>query len=345
MKHTHLQLVLVCLLALGCAGCKWNKHFLNPWQQRAESAPPVLFSTIPPKEELIAALGVSSQRVRTLQSQNATVSVAGMPSVGTDIALERPGKFRFKASASFLGALVDMGANDEMLWFWTSQTKPANVYFARHERLANSPIRQQLAIDPGMFVEALGFLELSPDQVVGEPIAAGKDRLQLVCRQVTPSGEFRRTLWIHSRFGYLLEQQITDAAGQSMVSAKLSDQRHYPLDGVTLPHKIDLHVPSAEIRLELNVPNYLVNQPFTTGESTFAFPREQLAQYPLIDIADPNFMPPGAGPPAQYSSPGTPMPGYPATGYPAAGTPGYPAPSQTAPHTSAVPAPRYRGGL
>lgn len=351
MKFQTLRLAIVCLVAVSCAGCKWNKNFLNPWQQRAESAPPVLFSSIPPKEELIAALSVSSQRVRTLQSQNATVSVAGLPSVGTDIALERPGKFRFKASASFLGSLVDMGSNEEMLWFWTSQTQPANVYFARHDRLATSPIRQRLAIDPGMFVEALGFVELSPEQVVGEPVAAGKDRIQLVCRQITPGGEFRRTLWIHSKFGYLVEQQIADPSGQTMVSAKLSEQRHYAVDGVTLPHKIDLHVPGAEIRLQLNVPNYLVNQAFTTGASTFAFPQEQLAQYPMIDIADPNFIPPGSAPPAQYSSPGTPPPSYP-TGYAPPGYPNgsYPAagsgpPGQSPPRTSAAPTPRYRGGL
>jgi hypothetical protein len=352
LKLKILQLVVICLLALGCAGCKWNKYFLNPWQQRADSVPPVLFSSVPPKEELIAALSVNSQRIKTLQSHGATVSVAGLPSVSTDIALERPAKFRFKASASFLGPLVDMGSNDEILWFWTSQTTPANVYFARHDRLAASPIRQRLAIDPGMFVEALGFVELSPEQVVGEPVTAGKDRIQLVCRQVMAGGEYRRTFWIHSRYGYLVEQQITSPTGQTLVSTKLSEQRHYALDGVTLPHKIDLHVPDAELRLQLNVPNYFINQPFTTGENTFAFPREQLASYPLVDIADPNFVPPGAGPPAQYSSPGTPPPAHPGAGFAPPGFPngsypaaGYGAPNQPPPSSAAVPTTRYRGGL
>ncbi len=329
MNRARIKLLFLCLAATCAPGCRWNgwQGITSPWQQRQQDAPPVLFSSIPPKEELVAAIGISANRVRTLQTQGASVSIAGVPSIPTDLSLERPGKFRFKAASSLLGPLVDMGSNEELLWFWTSQSSPPDVFFARHDRLANSPLRQRLAIDPAMFVEALGLLEITPDQVIGEPIAAGKDRLQLVCRQVTPAGEFTRTLQIHNRHGYLLEQQITDAAGRPMLNARLSQQRHYALDGVTLPHRIELHVPAGDMRVQLDVPRYSVNQPFTTGESTFAFPRDQLAQYRLIDIADPNFVPPGQAPPASYSSPGNSTPGTPA------------------PRTGQAPTPRYRGGV
>lgn len=329
MNRHHLHLLCLCVALLGGSGCRWNgwQGITSPWAQRQQDAPPVLFTTLPPKEELIAALNISSARVRTLQTQGATVSLAGIPNISTEIALEKPGKFRFRASSSFMGQLVDMGSNEEILWFWTSQSSPPNVYFARHDRLAGSNIRQRLAIDPGMFVEALGLLELSPEHVVGEPIAAGKDRVQLVCRQQTPAGEFIRTLQIHNRFGYILEQQITDVAGRPLLNARLAQQRHYPLDGVTLAHQIDLHVPSGDMRVQLNVPRYSVNQPFTTGEATFAFPRDQLGQHPLVDIADPNFVPPGQSPPANYSSPG------------------YGSPGSVTPHVGQAPAQPYRGGV
>jgi hypothetical protein len=281
--------------------------FLNPWQQRPD-APPVLFSSVPPKEELIAALNMNSARVQRLQTQNASVSIAGYPSVSAEIALERPHRLRFRASSSLAGSLVDLGSNDEMLWFWTSQSSPPSVYFARHDRLAQSAARRQLTIDPAMFVEALGLVELAPEQVVSEPIAAGKDRIQLVCRQLTPAGEVIRTLQIHNKHGYLLEQQLADPAGRPMLTARLSKQRHYKVDGVTLPHQIDLHVPGSEMRVQLDVPHYSVNQEFTTGAATFAFPQDQLGQYQLVDIADPSFVPPGATP-ATHSSPGYTQPG------------------------------------
>lgn len=311
MKTYALPLLIVCSLLAMSAGCKsTHLSFLNPWQQRQQDAPPILFSSLPPKEELVAALNMNSARVQRLQTQGASVSIAGYPSVGAEIALERPNRLRFRASSSLAGSLVDMGSNEEMLWFWTSQASPPSVYFARHDRLANSPARRQLAIDPAMFVEALGLVEVAPEQVLGEPIAAGKDRIQVVCRQQTPAGEMIRTLQIHNQHGYLMEQQIADSAGHPMLTARLSQHRHYKMDGVTLPHQIDLHVPGSEMRVKLDVTRYAVNQDFTTGAATFAFPQDQLGQHQLVDIADPNFVPPGTTPTA-YSSPGYAQPGAP----------------------------------
>jgi hypothetical protein len=304
-----VKLLLVCLtlgMAAGCKSTGWP-GFISPWQQQQDS-PPVLFSSIPPKEELVAALNAGSNRVQTLYTQGASVSLAGVPSIPTELAFERPGRFRFRASSALLGNLVDTGSNDEMLWFWTSQSSPPSVYFARHDRLASSPIRGRLALDPSMLVEALGFVQLAPEHVVGDPVSAEKNRLKMVVRQPTPAGELNRTLYIHSRHGYLQEQQISDAAGRPLLTARLSQQRYYSVDGVTLPHRIEIQMPDSGMRVQLDVPKFAVNQPFAEGESVFAFPQQQLGQYQLVDIADPNFVPPGQSAPAHYSSPGYPNP-------------------------------------
>ncbi|QDU28088.1 hypothetical protein ETAA8_31810 [Anatilimnocola aggregata] len=308
--HTFIVLAIACCGLLCSSGCRWKgwSGFVSPWQQQ-QDAPPILFSSIPPKEELIAALNASTNRVNSLQSQGASVSLAGIPSLPTELAFERPNKLRFRASSSLLGPLVDMGSNEEMLWFWTSQSNPPNVFFARHDRLAASSIRQQLAIDPNMFIEALGFVQLSPEFVVGEPVSADKNRLKLVVRQPTPAGDLTRTMFINAQHGYLMEQQIADAAGRPMLSAKLSQQRYYKVDSVTLPHRVELQMPGEGMRVQLDVPRYQINQPFGEAGATFAFPREQLGQYQMVDIADPNFVPPGQSPPAQYSSPGYSQPG------------------------------------
>jgi hypothetical protein len=338
--------IFALLTAAAAPGCRSWPGFVSPWGPKPD-APPVLFSTIPAKEELVAALNIPHSKIQSLQTQNATISVSGIPNIGAEISLQQPGRFRFKASSSFMGQLVDMGSNDEMLWFWTSQQSPPDVFFARHERLAASSIRQRLAVDPSMIIEAFGLLDIKPEQVIGEPTTAGKDRLQLICRQPTPGGDLTRTLLIHHTQGYLLEQRITDAAGRPIVNARLSQQRHYQLDGVTLPHEIDLHIPAGDLRVQLRVPRYAVNQPFPNGDATFAFPREQLAQYQMIDIADPNFVPPGSQPPAQYSSPGYPQPTQPGS---LPGVPGMqpagPQPSYQTPRAAALPSSQpYRGRL
>ncbi|WP_425614285.1 hypothetical protein NA78x_004152 [Anatilimnocola sp. NA78] len=312
MKSQTLLLLAITTCGLLCSsGCRWKgwPGFVSPWQQQ-QDAGPVLFTSIPPKEELVAALNSSTARVNSLQSQGASVSLSGFRAQ-TELAFERPNKLRFRANSSLLGPVVDMGSNEEMLWFWTSQSNPPNVFFARHDRLATSNIRQQLAIDPNMFIEALGFVQLSPENVVGEPVSADKNRLKFVYRQPTPAGDLNRTLYVHARHGYLMEQQIADSAGRPMLSAKLSQQRYYSLDSVTLPHHVELQMPGEGMKVNLDVPQYLVNQAFNEGNATFVFPREQLGQYQMVDIADPNFVPPGQAPPAQYSSPGYPQPDAP----------------------------------
>ena len=50
-----------------CApGCRWNgwQGITSPWQQRQQDAPPVLFSSIPPKEELVAEMTASFLNAR-----------------------------------------------------------------------------------------------------------------------------------------------------------------------------------------------------------------------------------------------------------------------------------------
>ena len=312
MKSNNLIILAITACALlSSSGCRWKgwPGFVSPWQQQQDSGP-VLFTSIPPKEELVAALNASTARVNSLQSQGASVSLSGFRAQ-TELAFERPSKLRFRANSSLLGPVVDMGSNEEMLWFWTSQSNPPNVFFARHDRLAQSNIRQQLAIDPNMFIEALGFVQLSPDNVISEPVSADKERLRFVCRQPTPGGDLTRTMYVHARHGYLMEQQIADATGRPMLSAKLSQQRYYSLDSVTLPHRVELQMPGEGMKVQLDVPQYLVNQAFNEGNATFAYPREQLGQYQMVDIADPNFVPPGQTPPSQYSSPGYPQPGGP----------------------------------
>lgn len=300
-----LKLLLLAAIALapGCRTTGW------PWARQTVSAP-VLFNGNPTRDEVLLALRSNSDRIRTLQAQGGSVSVPGAPAISADVALERPGRFRFRAGSTLFGAQVDAGVNDEMFWFWTAQAPTPSVFYARLDQLAASPVRNQLSIDPRWLVDALGIVQIDPNQPIDGPVAAGVDRVELKTKLVTPAGSFTRLLYVHNRYGWLVEQHLQDDRGRLVVSSRLSQHQFYPLDNVSLPQRIEVQAPDSQLRFQLDVARWGVNQPIAGGE-VFAFPREQLAAYPLVDIAAPGFTPPGYNGPPQYTPSPAPTGGMP----------------------------------
>ena len=293
MKLPAYSLLLLGLLVTSSAGCHWNR-----WFRRNVSEPtPIAFTAMPTRDEVLHAVNANSSRITSLQTQGATVSIPGVPSIGADIALEKPRKFRFRAGTNLLGAELDMGSNDELFWFWAQRAPRSDVFFARHDQFATSRGRQMLAVEPSWLIEALGIVEIDPASVIEGPTLAADDRVQLKTLVNSSSGQYTRLLHVHKKFAWILEQHLLDAGGQIVASARASQHEYYPLDGVSLPQKIDISAPQSQLQFQLVVDRYAINQPFADAQTLFELPRSQLQNYPFVDIADPSFVPPGASAP------------------------------------------------
>jgi len=293
-------LALTALLALGTTGCRWNDWFRR---NSPGAPPPIAFSTLPTRDEALAAINANAQRIQTLQAQNATISVPGMPAIGAEVALQRPNLLRFRAGTALLGGQVlDLGSNEEVFWFWTSLGPQSAVYYARHEQFATSPARQMLAIEPAWLIEALGVVEIDPATIIEGPLAADGDRVQLRTTLATAGGQFSRLLIFDKKYAWVLEQHVYDERGQLIASSRTSQHEYQPLDGVSLPRRIEVQIPQGQLRFQLDVARWAINQPTVEGQSLYALPREQLSNYPFVDLADPNFVPPGQSVPVTQPS-------------------------------------------
>lgn len=291
MNRLQLQFAFALLACSAAAapGCRWNEWFAR---QTAEP-PPIVFSALPSRDEALAAINANSQRVQSLQAQGATVSVPGLPAIGAEVSLARPQNLRFRAGTNLLGPELDLGSNDELFWFWAARTPGSSVYFARHDQFAASRARQMLAVEPAWLIEALGVPEIDPASVIEGPITAGDNRVQVRTTVPSAGGDYTRLLVFHSRTAHILEQHLYDARGELIASSRTSNHEHYPLDGVSLPRRIEVQVPSGGLRFQLDVTRWTINQPASAGPSYYEMPREAMAEYPFVDIADPNFVPPG----------------------------------------------------
>jgi hypothetical protein len=62
------------------------------------------------------------------------------------------------------------------------------------------------------------------------------------------------------------------------------------------------------MRFQLDVGEWLINQPPTEGQALFELPRTQLGTYRFVDMAAPNFVPPGGTLPVDAAQPAPQLP-------------------------------------
>ena len=300
LAHSHTLTLLLILLST-MSGCRWNEWF----RRNQPEPPPILFNALPTRDEAVAAINANSARIQSLQTQGATVSVPGAPAIGAEIALEKPKNFRFRAGTSLLGPELDLGSNSEFFWFWAARAPEPHVFFARHDLFRESRARQMLPIEPTWLIEALGVVEVDPATIEGEPILAGDDRVELRTTLQAAAGQFTRQMLIHGKLGWILEQHLYDGRGQLVASARSSQHQYYHLDGVSLPRRIEVQVPQGQMRFQLDIGQWAINQAPPEGQALYDLPRAQLGNYRFIDMADPTFIPPAATIPIDSPPPRT----------------------------------------
>jgi hypothetical protein len=126
--------VLVVVLATS-AGCRWNQWF----RRGAIDPPPIVFSALPSPAEAVAAVNANTERVRSLQTQGATLSVPGAPAISAEIAVERPARLRLRAATQLLGPELDLGSNDQLFWLSISPATISLPPAARGKCCPSSP--------------------------------------------------------------------------------------------------------------------------------------------------------------------------------------------------------------
>ena len=289
---------IAAVVLIACPGCNWLKSF-RIHQPPVANPPPAVFQSTPTRDQVIAAVNANTSRLQTLHSQG-SMSIAGVPALSAEIAVERPRKFRFRAGTSLLGQELDLGSNDELFWFWAQRNPQPGVFYARHDQFAGSRARQMIPVEPATLVEALGLIDLDPSGQIEGPAPLGSDRLEMRVRTPTAAGQFIRVLYLHNQYAWVLEQHLYGPQGQHLATVKAADFEYYPDAGISLPHEIDVQVPDGQLAFSLTLPRHTINQ-LTVDPTTFELPQEQLANYQFYDIASPNFNPPG-GPAVQPAS-------------------------------------------
>jgi hypothetical protein len=101
---------------------------------------------------------------------------------------------------------------------------------------------------------------------------------------VGPAGEYTRTLVVDDTYGWVVEQQVANAAGQLIADARASQHRFYPGVGVSLPHHVEIRFPPARLSFAIDVAQYTVNQ--LVGDPAQLWSMPQMEGYSPMSLAD-----------------------------------------------------------
>ena len=284
------------------ATCRHNTYGVDP-------NTPAAFVTPPTLEEIIYAVNANTSRVQQLHSDSAWLSLPGLPGLRTTVSLER--QLRFRLKSKLIGPELDIGSNDELFWFWAKRNDEPLVFYASHRDFAASPTRGMFPVDPHWLIEAIGLVQLEPGGMHEEPIPLGDGRVEVRTRLPRPTGDMTRVLVIDGRYGWILEQRLHDVTGRVVASSRTSGHRYYASAAVSLPHRIEIEMPDAQLSLTLEVNEFAINSLYGSPEQLWAMP--PFDGYTPVNIAVPQFShspspmtglnggPPPIGPPSRLS--------------------------------------------
>jgi len=270
--------VVLLLTAASGASC--------PQMLRQYAPPaPVVFHQTPTLNEIINVVNSNSAPIQQLQTRGATLTVPDLrATLQADIALQRPRRFRMLARTGFTGTEMDIGSNDTLFWLWMKQDRPPSVYYCRHDQFTSVAMGQIIPIQPHWLIEALGVVHLDPADRHEGPIASRAGRLEIRSTLSSPSGDITRVMVIDATYGWVLEQHIYDWRGQHLASAISSDHRYDPVVGVSLPRRVEIKLPPAQMAFTIDIADYVINS--LDGDPAQLWTMPQPSGNSLVNLAE-----------------------------------------------------------
>lgn len=252
--------------------------------------PPVVFEAEPRIDEVVAAVN-RTDAITMMQSTSTTVKLldSPVPRLNASLALERPRRFRLRASLPILlGASLDVGSNDELFWMrYPDDGVRQTLLYARHDQFQPQMPGSPLPVDPTWLIEALGLVHIDPDLVHHGPVLRGDGQLEVRTWVQTAGGNYNRVLFIDKEHGFVSSQYLYGPDGRLVASATGAEHNYYDEHRVVLPHSVHIHLAasggSPPVGLQVEIGSYALNQLLGDDPRQFEIPSE--GNHQVVDLS------------------------------------------------------------
>jgi hypothetical protein len=270
-----LGLLVACVSASGASCPRIVQQYTQPIPRALPPSPSLV--------QIIDVVNDNSARVQSVSTTRATISTPGFPALNANIAIQRPRSLRLTGEK--FGPQLDLGSNDDLLWFWVAQAQPPALYFCRHDQYANSAARQIFPVEPEWLIEAFGIVSFDRTKPIDGPSPVGNGRVEIRSRGGSPGNETLRVTIVDDSSGIVLEQRVYDAHGVLLASAAMSKHALDPASGAKLPRHIHIQWPAAKFEVTIDMADVHVNQLPADPRELFAKPT--YSGYNDVDLAQP----------------------------------------------------------
>jgi hypothetical protein len=157
-----------------------------------------------------------------------------------------------------------------------------------------------MPIEPSWLLAAIGIVDIDPASVFDGPLpsARGQGTLELRSWLNSASGRLQRVTVIDARTACVIEQDVYDPSGATLIaSARADSHLYYPAEQVCLPDRVTLQLPTANMRMTINLGRMQINQLGPNQAQLWTLPT--FDGYQQFDLGG--------------AVPGTPLPGQPTT--------------------------------
>ncbi len=247
---------------------------------------PAMFATTPTLDQLTGAVYKNSAMIRSISGDDVTIKVPDVPvPIKATLRVERPKRIRLVGGVSTLtGREIDFGANDEL--FWIGIKKAQQTYYCRNDQFATCPVRQMVPIDPAWVLEALGMIDVSPNESHDGPFPVDGESVMFVTQRTTPAGTVMKKTTIHAKTGCILRQEIYSPNGTLAAVAVSSNHAYDGPTGILYARHIELQCQGSPGVLTIDLNDAKFNVPINPAE----FVKPVFPGYTEIDICSPGFI-------------------------------------------------------
>src|SRR5262245_22631971 len=234
------------LLATGCSGFnnrpKDNGLTGRRWERQPTAA------------SLVAYLNDNARLVQALRCEDLNLEAhQGKERGSVDGRLDcmKPRNFRLTGKAAGQ-AFVDIGSNDQEIWYWLRPANPPYVYHCSHEDLARGAVRQ-FPFQPDMILTALGMGEYDPTKKYDLRVTT--NTVELIEAITSPQGQPMQKVTVFSKAPARGDQPqvmahiLRDMQGRKVCEATITHAVHDRMTGAELPRRIHLVWPDQQIEL------------------------------------------------------------------------------------------------
>jgi hypothetical protein len=241
-------------------------------------------------ESLVNYLNDNARRINSLRAKvdmDVTQDGKSVGPVGV-LVCEKPRNFRLRASV--LGSQqIDIGSNNQELWFWIKQANPPHQYVCSHEDLASGRAVLPFPFDPSMVLSALGMAEYDPN--VKYDLKSFEKSHELSWDTVSADGrQVRRTIAFHrmpvpvhsdkaEAFGQVVKDIKTDKVICQARIEKVYRDRH----GSVVPSSVIISYPAERATIRLMLSGIEINA-VTPEDAQLSFTRRPIPGVQVYDL-------------------------------------------------------------